>query len=368
MNRSSLVSLLLAFLLILLLAGLAAAGGPAPGRLAAPRIDPPAPVNISFDSDVIYVAVQGDYAYVGLESGLAILDITHPLQPVTLSFMQQQYLQFIEPQGNLLVISNNTTNGFLDVSNPYYPTWISPMRNFLITVRDMVLYGDYLYIVGKGAFTIVDIHNPAAPQVVFEMEDFGVIGNMKSLAVGVNPADGRTYASMTGYRWCNPGGCIANGLLIMDVTDPAAPQVVYASTETGTEVATDGEYLYWVDIYGFLHIFSLADPQQPLLVSRTDIQANVYDMQTVQNKLYMALYYGEYGKVEVLDVSNKGQPSELAFYDDVQHWMSLSVSEEQGCIFVAERSRGLRILCDANASPHPPSLVWLPLFQTNVGS
>ena len=93
------------------------------------------------------------------------------------------------------------------------------------------------------------------------------------------------------------------------------------------------------------------------------MQGSAYDMDLVQNKLSLALGYGDIGRVRVLDVSNKASPATMAFYNDVQHWMSLAYSEETGCLFVAELSRGLRILCDINANPQPPALVWLPMVQ-----
>jgi len=359
---------LLSLLLALLLARLAAAGGPGPA--AAPRLAPPAPLNITFDSDVLSVAVQGDYAYVGLESGLVILDISNPLQPTVLSFIQEPHIEFVQAQDNLLAISNNSTIGFLDVSNPYYPIWLSPMTMYPSMVKDMQILGSYLYIVGRGSFCIIDVQAPTAPKVVFEEYNFDVIGDITSLAAGINPSDGHTYVYMTGTRWCNPGGCIGNGLLSMDVTDPMQPQVVYASIEEGWAVGTDGEFLYWADWHRNLNIFALADPRQPFLLSEVNVPGiNLTNgIKIAGKKAYLSLGHGQGAEVQIWDISDKAMPKLLKNYSDIRHWMGnsvLSVEESQGCLFVAEMERGLRVLCDVNfiADPPSPSLIWLPLVS-----
>ena len=370
MNRAHLrflPPLLLAALLVLLLAGLAAAGGSGVGPAAAP---PTPETNITFDSDVLSVAVQGNYAYVGLESGVAILDITNPLQPAVLSFIQEPHIEFVQAQDSLLAISNNSTIGFLDVSNPYYPIWLSPMKMYPSMVKDMQILGSYLYIAGKGSFCIIDVHEPTAPDVVFEEYNFDVIGDMTSLAAGINPSDGHTYVYMTGTRWCNPGGCIGNGLLSMDVTDPGQPQVVYASIEEGWAVGTDGEFLYWTDWYGNLNIFALTNPPQPLLLSEVSVPGiNLTNgIKIASKQAYLSLGHGEGADVQIWDMSDKATPKLLKSYSDIRHWVGnsvLAVEESQSCLYVAEMERGLRVLCDINFISNPPfpSLVWLPLVH-----
>ncbi len=371
MNPRPLFSLLLAFLLALLLAGLAAASGSDPAM--APRLAPPAPVNITFDSDVWSVAVQDNYAFVGLEKGdVTILDITNPLHPTVVSTFDDPdsyglyYVDDLIPNGDILVIPVGSVFYIVDISDPAHPSWLSYRHPAAYTLKAMALYDRRAYGLGRDSFEIWDLQDPASPQLLYSMYDerHQLFSYMMAIAVSRNPADGRIYAYMTGEPYCFPTfGCVGNGLVFMDVTDPTQPQTVYTSTQNGTSLLAQEQYLFWSSWGGNLEILDLSDSQHPLNLSAT-MQGNIYDMDLVQNNLYMALGYGEAGQVRVLDVSDKASPATVAFYDDVQHWMSLAYSEETGCLFVAELSRGLRILCDINANPQPPALVWLPLIES----
>jgi len=372
MNRRTLLFLLLTCIPALFLAGLASAGGPAAGRVAAPPPAAPAPVNITFDSDVIAVAVQGDYAYVALEkAGVAILDISNPLHPTIVSTFDDpdpsglNYIDALIPDGDILVIPYGSVFYVVDISDPAHPAWLSYSHDAAYELKAMALYDRRAYGLGRDSFEIWDLHDPTSPQLVYSMEDTShrLFADMKKIAVSRNPADGRIYAYMTGEPFCFHD-CVGNGLVFMDVTDPTQPQTIYTSRDTGRTLAAQGEYLYWSEFYGDVVTFQLTNPQEPTTLSRFDLQGFIAtDMEFALDRLYLALGHGDYGKVQVLDVSNKTSPATVAFYDDVRHWMSLAYSEESGCLFVAETNRGLRILCDVNANPQPPALVWLPLIQ-----
>ncbi len=372
MNPRPLLSLLLAFLLALLLAGLAAAGGSGPA--AAPRLDPPAPVNITFDSDVWSVAVQDNYAFVGLEKGgVTILDITNPLHPTVVSTFDDPdsyglyYVDDLIPNGDILVIPVGSVFYIVDISDPAHPSWLSYRHPAAYTLKAMALYDRRAYGLGRDSFEIWDLQDPASPQLLYSMYDerHHLFSYMMDIAVSRNPADGRIYAYMTGEPYCFPTfGCVGNGLVFMDVTDPSNPQTVYTSTWNGVSLAVQGEYLYWGDSYADLQVLDLASPQQPKLLSRIDLADISFAMDRKGDRLYLALAYGERGQIDVVDVSDKAKPTSVARYNDIQHGESLAYSEETGCLFVAELSRGLRILCDINANPQPPALVWLPLIES----
>ncbi len=372
MNRAHLrflPPLLLAPLLVLLLAGLAAAGGPGLGPAAAPRLAPPAPLNITFDSDVWSVAVQENYAFVGLEKGgVIILDITNPLRPTVVSTFDDPdsyglyYVDDLFPNGDILVIPVGSVFYIVDISDITHPSWLSYRHPAAYELKAMALYDQRAYGLGPDSFEIWDLQDPSSPQLLYGMRDqyHRLFADMQQIAVARNPADGRIYAYMTGEPLCFHD-CVGNGLVFMDVTDPSQPQVVYTSALNGTSLLAREQYLYWSSWGGNLQILDVSDPPHPLRLSAT-MQGSAYDMDLVQNKLSLALGYGDIGRVRVLDVSDKASPATMAFYDDVQHWMSLAYSEETDCLFVAELSRGLRILCDINANPQPPALVWLPLI------
>ena len=363
MNPRPLLSLLLA----LLLAGLAAAGESGPA--VAPRLAPPAPLNITFDSDVLSVAVQGDYAYVALKkAGVAILDISDPLHPTVVSTFDDpdpsglNYVDELIPDGDILVIPYGSVFYVVDISDPAHPAWLSYSHPAAYDLKSMTLYDRRAYGLGRDSFEIWDLQDPASPQLLYSMYDerHQLFSYMMAIAVSRNPVDDRIYAYMTGEPFCFHD-CVGNGLIFMDVTDPSNPQTVYTSTWNGVSLAVQGEYLYWGDSYADLQVLDLASPQQPKLLSRIDLADISFAMDRKGDRLYLALAYGERGQIDVVDVSDKAKPTSVARYNDIQHGESLAYSEETGCLFVAELSRGLRILCDINANPQPPALVWLPL-------
>ncbi len=373
MNRSHLrflPPLLLAALVALLLAGLAAAGGPGVGPAAVPRLDPPAPVNITFDSDVLSVAVQGDYAYVGLEkAGVAVLDISDPLHPIIISTFDDpdpsglNYVDELIPNGDILIIPYGSVFYVVDISDPAHPAWLSYSHDAAYELKAMALYDQRAYGLGPDSFEIWDLQDPSSPQLLYSMRDqyHRLFSDMQQIAVARNPADGRIYAYMTGEPLCFHD-CIGNGLVFVDVTDPSQPQVVYTSRWNGVTLAAQEEYLYWSDSDASLQILGLTDPRQPELLSRIDLADIGFAMDRKGNRLFLALAYGEDGQIDVIDVTNKTKPTSMTRYEDVKHGKSLSHSDETGCLFVAELSRGLRILCDINANPQPPAQVWLPLI------
>ncbi|HHB91431.1 MAG TPA: hypothetical protein ENK60_09010, partial [Anaerolineae bacterium] len=176
MNRSHLrflPPLLLAALVALLLAGLAAAGGPGPGPAAAPPIPE---TNITFDSDVWSVAVQDNYAFVGLEKGgVIILDITNPLRPTVVSTFDDPdsyglyYVDDLIPNGDILVIPVGSVFYIVDISDITHPSWLSYRHPAAYELKAMALYDQRAYGLGPDSFEIWDLQDPSSPQLLYSM-------------------------------------------------------------------------------------------------------------------------------------------------------------------------------------------------------
>ncbi len=371
MNPRPFLSLLLAFLLALLLAGLAAAGGSGPA--VAPRLDPPAPVNITFDSDVLSVAVQGDYAYVGIENienGLVILDITNPLRPVTMGHARTLGIEFFDfLDEHTLVVSDNTSIGVLDVTNPYDPVWISPMTDYDAppsTIMAMKYFDGYLYVVGNSGFSIFDLRDPASPQVVYTTDNI-YDWDLYDVDVARNSHDGHTYAYMIGIMYTGA----THSMVFLDVTSPVSPTIVYSGSdwEQGPALVVD-DLLYWsgFELYALM-AWDISHPEQPqnlygmetrdiisrMTASRTAEQKRIY---AVVDKVGSSIH--PYG-LQIIDIS--GMPEVILRNDEAAPRSWVAVSEKHGCIFIPEWSAGLRILCETQITPTPPSLVWLPLVS-----
>ena len=379
MNRSHLrliPPLLLAALLAFLLAGLAAAGGPGPGPASVPLLDPPAPVNITFDSDVLSVAVQGDYAYVGLESGLVILDITNPLQPVRRGFLDTNAglpPHFVgspcclQIEGDLLVISNNTYIATVDVSDPAHPQLLSPYQQYSNLAIPFRLLNKYLYIVEGGRFYIIDLHDPTHPREIYRLDDQHLIGDMKSIDAEVNSLDGHTYVYMGGRRWCFPShGCVGYPLLSWDVSDPLHPEVVWKNMTTNyTSTQVEDGYLYLAYYQPDMAIFDVTHPQSPQHVGGyfvSDPSTSIIFAEVTHDRLAAIDQRGE--TLFLVDVADRTHPREQSVHQGLAlDSFSIGLAYEKNCVLAAEGERGLHILCEAQIHPLPPVQVWLPMVQ-----
>ena len=376
MNRSHLrliPPLLLAALLVLLLPGLAAAGGP--GVAVAPRLDPLAPVNITFDSDVLSVAVQGDYAYVGLESGLVILDITNPLQPVRRGFLDTNAglpPHFngspccLQIEGDLLVISNNTYIATVDVSDPDHPVLLSPYQQYTTYAVPFKLLNRYLYIVETGKFHIFDLHDPTHPQEVYKLDDEHLIGDMESIDAEVHPLDGRTYVYMTGEPWCNPGGCIGSSFLVMDVTDPINPVIVNHTDPVigSNQIRVEGSYGYMTNYSSYVTVIDISDAKSIQQVSQYKEEGVIFNRIEASNNRLVA--GAQYDRIYRFDTTNKAQLQKISVHGNIKGY-PLDLEEGEDCVYIAEKEWGLHIICEAQAHPQPPALVWLPLLRSLSG-
>lgn len=161
--------------------------------------------------DVSAIYVSGNYAYVGdwNEAFLYILDISNPSNPVLVS-STPTYGQIMD----LTVIGNYAYLAAdalitVDVSNPEAPG----ITDFAYLYSTHAIYGsgNYLYVAGENAFHILNLNNPAIPEISGSVDmdlwsnDIHVSGN---------------YAYVLYTDW------VDNGFHIFDVSNPGTPQLV----------------------------------------------------------------------------------------------------------------------------------------------
>lgn len=151
------------------------------------RIEPPAhhPArNIPAVTDgptgsVRTVAVQGDYAYLGMDANLVILDISDPTTPRRVGDMPlRQPLEDIAVAGSILYLAERSDpfNGgdsafvrVVDVSEPSAPVEVGAYEVLMSDVGLLKVNGPYLALITRGNWQIpaqlivLDISNPASP-------------------------------------------------------------------------------------------------------------------------------------------------------------------------------------------------------------
>jgi len=215
------------------------------------------------------VAVSGRYAYTveATLNRLTVVDISDPNQPVVASSLQDashmDMPTWIVLQGSrAYVTSKGTSNmdlagsslSIYDISDPLNPSFLGSVSG------DSRLYGAYgLQVVGSTAYiaaqgcvggttcvtnfpggnalTIVDVSNPAQPQITGSVSSLPRTQHLDSIVVVGNRAYGTAF-----YQ---------SRLTSFDVSDPAHPTILGSTNDSRLTFANDvqvqGHYAYVVD-------------------------------------------------------------------------------------------------------------------------
>ncbi len=348
--------------------------------------------SVQFDDEVLTVEVRGDYAYVGLDRGLAILDITQPTHAIVRGMIGgslNDYTTIIAFTGNYVVTSGGSGSfRIIDVTQPALPVKVFESFELpgLADIQDMAVFEEFAYLADGGTrqFAVVDISDPLAPVVVGAVPDRG---ELKGLDVAPDATTGRLYAYVVGYPvevltdvW------VGGGLRVLDVTEPTNPQEVYpcsnadpCAQEFGPhDIRVQGQFAYIANyrdsVAGAkgLTIYDLADPLHPVGVGAYPTHESSYHVTTSGNRTFFTTAYMPYpwqgDLLYSIDVTDKAHPRSLAAQElDQNRTGGLAASQAKGCVFAAQQARGLKILCQATADLTPPSLTYLPMLTRPAG-
>jgi len=268
------------------------------------------------------VCVNNNYAYVANNDGIAIFDVHQPEHPqkigrlpagVTFGICVKNDAAYISAKGGLVVS---------DVSDPANPKIINEYTTDKETHRVQV-DGSFAYIAANEGLEILDVDDP---ENITSAAHFSA-GRAKGIAV----SGGIAYLA-----------CHGSGVEVIDVTDPFSPKKVtsIAGTKGAWDVHIHGEYLYVGRHGAGIAIFNLSDKKSPRLIGsfRDDDGGEAQGVWGDGRYLYVADNYG----VEVLDISDPGNPFEIGAYGKVKGAHDLYV--EGTTIYVASASKGLMIL------------------------
>ncbi|MFQ5858777.1 MAG: hypothetical protein ACE5LU_24515 [Anaerolineae bacterium] len=274
------------------------------------------------------VAVQGNYAYIGLGPRLVVLDVSHPANPtvvgqtdlllpgVTDVVVERNYAYVATGEALHIVDVTNPTDSdglhIIDVTNPDSPIRVGfydmPGYSYGVAVA-----GNYAYVAASGQWNgnelvghglyFIDVTNPAAPTERGYYQDYRppTIWTVRGwIAVAGNHA----YVARSG-----------GGLRIIDVTNPAAPTEVgsYHPPTQGAaaDVAVAGNYAYVAGGGDGLRIIDVADPATPFEVGFNATLGGSRRVAVEGNYAYLAGSDSLY----IIDVANPTSPTRVGFYD-----------------------------------------------------
>jgi len=273
------------------------------------------------------VAVQGDYAYLGVGLRLVILNIASLASPreVGATYPFGWYVEDIAAvDGTAFVAAGGAGLYIVDVSDPTRP---------VVKGRyDSPGYAEAVTIAGKNAYLadgptglrVLDISDLAQPREV------GTVFTL-NYAFDVLVDEGHAYVAAAGA-----------GLLVADVSDPARPKDVGALDTPGYAygMAKFRDVVYMADGWGGLRVIDAADPAKLRELGSLGTHGWAFDIVVREGFAYAA---GGWGGVRVVDVTSPAAPVVIGSHQpDGVFASSLAVSENG--IYVADREAGLRVL------------------------
>ncbi len=315
--------------------------------------------------DINAVAVQGNYAYVGMGPYVVVVDVSNPAKPVEVGrvglYSDQwyarpwvltvvgNYVYVADASGGMRVVSvadpgkpvevgAYTAAGLhvmdiavvggyaylatwpgglrvLDVANPAHPVEVGYYKNcddtFCWWANRVAVSGDYAFVVATSRdentgehswMDVIDVSDPTHPYYVTRGDD-------NDSCEDVVVADG--YAYVTSYL----------GLDVVDVTHPTHPQSVGSVSTSplrgATSVTVQGHYVYFTgnyyptQAYG-LKVVSVANPAHPAVVGVYDVPGSwAADLAVAGSYAYAAAANG----LQIVEIADPTQLRQAGVYD-----------------------------------------------------
>jgi len=273
------------------------------------------------------IAVQGDYAYVGVGLRLVVLDVSDPaeLREVGASQPFPHFVEDVVVRGTLAYVAAGGAGlRVVDISNPTHPTeagaWDSPGYAEGVAIADNIAH----IADGPYGLRVVDVTNPAHPT------EIGFAYDM-NFAFDVVVEGSYAYIAAAGA-----------GLLIADVSDPAHP-VELASLDTpgyayGIDVVRDTAYV--ADGWEGLYMVNVTDPAHPVQVSSYETPGWAFDVVASDNLAYVA---NAFKGLQIVDITDPVHPEKVGG-EDVWGGLARNVAVAGGAAYVIDYYRGLRTI------------------------
>lgn len=282
----------------------------------------------------VSIAVDGDYAFVGMGPRLVIYDVgtnAPTWTKVGTSEVLPDTIRGISVAGNYAYLAADSTLQILDVSIPAQPVVVGSIDT--LTAYDVLVEGDYAYVADSYGLHIFDTSDTAAPQQI------GAVNLGSTYALGKSG----NIIYVTGYSYLHS----------IDVSDPTLPTHLYALSTGGLSRSLDiqGEYAYVTSGFSGLRVVDISQPSNLSIVSTVMDGAGPLNVAVHGNYASVLIYpSGLY----IVDISNPNAPTEVGNVTAVLG-SSEGIALENNYAYIANGWGGLHI---ADVSdPANPSFV-----------
>ncbi len=281
------------------------------------------------------VAVQGDYAYVGVGLRLVVLDVSAPTTPREVGATEpfEWYVEDVAVSSDTAYVAAGGEGLYIvDISDPAHPAVLG-VHDTTGYAEGVAIAGEYAYIAdGPMGLLILDISDPTRPLEV---------GTAYSLSYAFDVAMQGHYAYLA---------AAGAGLLVVDITNPVQPVEVGFYKTPGYAYAitlSDGE-AHIASGWEGLSIVDITDPRWSKLLSTYDTPGWAFDVVTVGDTAYIA---DAFGGLCIIDVSYSTKPTELGSCRmPDSHASGLAV--DGGVLYLADRNVGLQVI-DISSGTQP---------------
>jgi hypothetical protein len=159
------------------------------------------------------VTLAGNYAYITTDAGLAVLDLSTPLEPKVTAQLPLSDARASAVQFRYLWVTNAEGVSLFDITNMAQPVPVPAGTVRIANARKIYLARTYMYVAAKqDGLVIVDVTRPAAPVVWPGLTFDGKLNDAEDVIVA------STNASL--FAYVADG---RNGIKVLQLTSPDNP-------------------------------------------------------------------------------------------------------------------------------------------------
>lgn len=244
------------------------------------------PTTVQVTEQRLYVATN--------QNGMQIIDITNRSDPTLLGrYILSAFSTSLAVLGQLVYLTDGFGFRVVDVADPAHPA-LRTINHELVDAYRMQLVGDLAYVAGSNGLQIVSLHDEANPQLL------SMLVQQAQPIIDLQVVNGFVY--IVGEQY----------LRVVDIHDPLDPLLrgSIAIPGHGRRIHVIGSIAYVAgdtsdafDEANGMQIIDISNPSQPALVG--SYPGAVYDVAVVGTLAYVAAGQA----IEIVDVSNPAAPA-----------------------------------------------------------
>ena len=177
-----------------------------------------------------HIVLAGEVAYIAADAGLVVVDLKNPLEPKLAEVMPLTDARASAIQFRYLWVTDRDGVKLFDVTDLRHPVAVPSGTVPLVDARRIYLARTYAYVAAKGeGLVILNVTRPAAPQIYAKFTADGQLNDAEDVIVGTTNAS--LFAYVADGR---------NGLKVLQLTSPASQPNFY-----GFSPAPKPELIAW---------------------------------------------------------------------------------------------------------------------------